>query len=449
MNPSQTFLQEIQEACRLPLPVRVMDKAREAFLDYIAVTMAGAESGREKLNRYLEAAAPEAGAFTAIGVGPHYNLKEAVFLNGLNAHTLDLDDGVNQGIIHLGSPLFSVLLPLAQKQESPFEKLLEAAILGYETAFTLALSIQPGHKDRGYHATATCGILGIALALSRLLDLTAAETERALAAASVSASGTLNVLDDGSELKPFNVAKTALLGLTAVQMAQGGYEGPVDPLAGDRGFLKMMAGSSDLPLAHPLAGGSYAIEKTYTKPYAACRYCHPAIEAALRHRRNRSLDPQSIASIEVDTYAWAVYKHDHTQVKGASSAKMSIPFSVAVALLYGRADLEAYESPYLEDPALLSLASKVHLAADEALTALFPQSTAARVKVVLASGQSFCERVDQPKGEPENPLTGGEFDQRFIDLLAYAGKSEAEARALLALGRTWEGPMDPLFQRLV
>lgn len=49
---------------------------------------------------------PETGEFNTIGTGKRLSLKEAVFLNGLNAHALDFDDGTNSGIIHLGSPIF-------------------------------------------------------------------------------------------------------------------------------------------------------------------------------------------------------------------------------------------------------------------------------------------------------------------------------------------------------
>ena len=33
-------------------------------------------------------------------------MKEAVFLNGLNGHAFDFDDGTNTGIIHLGVACF-------------------------------------------------------------------------------------------------------------------------------------------------------------------------------------------------------------------------------------------------------------------------------------------------------------------------------------------------------
>ena len=52
----------------------------------------------------------------------------------------------------------------------------------------------------------------------------------------------LKVLDDGSELKPYNVAKTALLALSAIRLAKAGFKGHPDPLGG-RGFLKMMTGN--------------------------------------------------------------------------------------------------------------------------------------------------------------------------------------------------------------
>ena len=75
---------------------------------------------------------------------------------------------------------------------------LRAAIIGYETAFTMAISIQPKHKAMGYHATGTCGILGISIAVSYMLDFSPAERKNAFAIAAVSATGMLKVLDDES-----------------------------------------------------------------------------------------------------------------------------------------------------------------------------------------------------------------------------------------------------------
>ena len=270
-NITEEFLDSLQKVFRKDIPSHVLDKARRSLLDYIGVTLAGTKALEEKLSQYMNVVEPEPGNTTVIGMKQNLNMKDAVFLNGLNGHALDFDDGTNMGIIHLGSPIFSVLLPLAQKYKISFEKFLKAVVIGYETSFTMAISIQPQHKKMGYHATGTCGILGIAMAGSYMLDFSEEEMKNAFSTACVSATGMLKVLDDGSELKPYNVAKTALLGLVSTEMARTGFRGHSDALGGYRGYLKLLAGDENTKIKEPCLNGTYAIEKTYTKPYAACR----------------------------------------------------------------------------------------------------------------------------------------------------------------------------------
>ena len=105
-----------------PIPDDVMARARRSLLDYLAVTCAGAEFQKDKLEKYCAFARPEEGKFKAIGTGKNLVLKEAVFLNGLNAHALDFDDGTNSGIIHLGSPIFLCFCLLLKGMEKQLVK---------------------------------------------------------------------------------------------------------------------------------------------------------------------------------------------------------------------------------------------------------------------------------------------------------------------------------------
>ena len=152
MNSSERFLSALDEVAARGIPDAVMARAERSLADYLAVTCAGAAFQRDKVKAYLAFAEPETGAFAAIGTGRRLALKEAVFLNGLDGHALDFDDGTNAGIIHLGSPVFSLLLPLAQRHGKTVADVLRAAVIGYEASFTLAVSIQPGHKALGFHA---------------------------------------------------------------------------------------------------------------------------------------------------------------------------------------------------------------------------------------------------------------------------------------------------------
>lgn len=416
MNKSTEFLNMIDVLRNIPIPVEVMDRARRSLLDYLAVTCAGARFQKDKLEKYWAFAKPEEGQFKVIGTGRNVALKEAVFLNGLNGHALDFDDGTNSGIIHLGSPVFSLLIPLAQRYNVSVDDMLRVAIIGYEASYTMAVSIQPGHKAMGYHATGTCGILGATIAASYMLDFNEEERFQAFAAACVAASGMLKVLDDGSELKPYNVAKTSLLALTSLQLAKAGFTGHADPLGG-RGFFRMMTGKEDVELKPVLLNGTYAIMKSYTKPYASCRYTHPAVEAAIRLREK--VQARDVERISIKTYDLAVSGHDHVDIPGSYSAKMSIPYATAAGLLYGKAGLKEFSEETVRSKDILDLVRKIHVEPDKELSLVFPDIQAA-VVTVIAKGEEYKERVDFPKGEPENPLTEEEFRNRYDDLMEYA-----------------------------
>lgn len=418
MNVSQSFFYEIDKIANQKIPSAVMARARRSLLDYLAVTCAGTAFQKEKLEGYFNFACPEKGDFNAIGTGKSLVLKESVFLNGLNAHALDFDDGTNSGIIHLGSPIFSLLIPLSQRYNIGVDEMLKAAIIGYEASYTLAVSIQPQHKAMGFHATGTCGTIGATLAAAYMLGFTEEERYQAFATSCVSVSGMLKVLDDGSELKPYNVAKTALLSLTSLQLAKAGFKGHVDPMGGYRGFLKMMTGDENTPIKSTLLNGTYAIMKSYTKPYASCRYTHPPVEAAIHLRNQFGLKPEAIEKIKVETYSLAVSGHDHTDIASPYSAKMSTPYSTAVALIYGKAGLKEFEQACLTDATVKALTKKVEVVSDEEMSRIFPEKQSAMLTVTTHSN-TYSDRVDFPKGEPENPMSEEEFRGRYEDLMAY------------------------------
>ena len=423
MNISEKYFFEIDKVAQKQIPDEVIARAKRSLLDYLAVTCAGAAFQREKLKKYYDFAYPEEGEFKAIGTGKNLVLKEAIFINGLNGHALDFDDGTNSGIIHLGSPIFSLLIPLAQRYHISIEAMLKAAIIGYEASYTMAVSIQPKHKALGYHATGTCGVIGATLAAAYMLDFSDDERYQAFATACVSASGMLKVLDDGSELKPYNVAKTALLALTSLQLAKSGFKGHADPLGGYRGYLKLMSGDENKEIKPVLLNGTYAIMKSYTKPYASCRYTHPPVEAAILLRNEYGLTADDVVSIEVKTYDLAVSGHDHHDIKGAYSAKMSTPYSTAVALIYGKVGLQEFGDSVLDSNEVRALTHKVNVVADEEFSSMFPEKQIASVTIHSSKG-TFSKQVEYPKGEPENPMTEEEFLTRYEGLMEFGGVKE-------------------------
>ena len=421
MNKTARFLNQLDAFARKSIPDMVRSRIRESLLDYIGVLYAGitysACKNKVLINNFDE------GDSLAIGLGKRLSLGDAAFMNGLNAHMLDFDDGANAGIIHLGSPIFSVLIPLAQKSSTSLEDLLHAAVIGYEAAWTLAFSIQPMHKLMGYHASGTCGMLGAVIAASYMLGYSEEEKFKAFSTALCSTTGTLKVLEDQSGIKPYNVAKASLLSISALNMAIAGFDVPNDAMSGDRGFLKLASGSEKTDIVNPFYEDRYAVMRTYTKPYAACRYCHPAIDAAIKLRK-RIIRTDDISAIEVRTYDLAVNKHDHIAVNSESSAKMSIPYGVAVGLIYGAAGLRQYVNAATQNAEIARLSSLVKVESDDEMSAAFPGKTIARLTLTLEDGSVIEELIEHPKGEPSNPMSLEEITSKFHDLMVFSGASE-------------------------
>ena len=250
-----------------------------------------------------------------------------------------------------------------------------------------------------------------------MLGFSDEERFNAFSSACVSATGMLSVLDDGSELKPYNVAKTALLALTSLELAKAGFRGNPDPLGGYRGYFKMMTGYTDIKLKPLLLNGTYAIRKSYTKPYASCRYTHPSVEAAI-YLRNE-VNVKSIERIDIQTYDLAVTGHDHIDIQGSYSAKMSIPYATAAGLIYGKAGLQEFSEEIIEGTEIQNLTRKIHVSASDELSEAFPNIQAA-ILTIKTNDEEYIARIDFPKGEPENPLTDKEFKDRYEGLMEYA-----------------------------
>jgi 2-methylcitrate dehydratase PrpD len=205
-------------------------------------------------------------------------------------------------------------------------------------------------------------------------------------------------------------------------------------MEGDQGFYCMMTGSSLIPELSELKPVN-AVGRVYIKPYAACRHCHAPIDATLKIRSISAVKSEEIDSIQVRTHRYAVYLHDHVEIEGSASAKMSVPYSVAVSLITGRAGMHEFSDAYVSNTEVMRLARKVIMIADDELTALVPAKRAAIVEIKTLQGTVYSERVDLPKGEPENPVTEEELIKKFYDLAVFSGKTldivKEEARILV------------------
>lgn len=443
-NLSTCYAEKIYNMSCSQFPNRVMQKARECFTDYLSVVAGGCRTYAETNNRFIDENKLY-GRCHVIGCLHTVDLTTAVMINAFNAHVLELDDSHRIAMTHLGAPIFSALLGVAEVYNISLDRLLHASVVGYEAAIRLANAIQPSHKKRGFHVSGTCCTVGCAMGIASMLGYPLEEMENVLSASATSAAGLLGVSAGKSQQKPYNIANAAVAGVNAALYGKL-FCGADDILGGSRGFLKAL---SDQYQEEKLFEPGYAIEGIYQKLYAACRHCHAPMEAMLQLRKEQSFEPDEVEYITVQTYDLAIAGHDHTDIVGVSSAKQSIPYGVAVACMYQECGMEAFTEQKVCDKELLKLVRKVKVREDVELTALVPEKRAAVVTVLLTGGREYSQRVDFPKGEPENPITKEEFREKFYQLTGCAGlERENGSQVIDFIYNCGEKPAKELFRWL-
>ncbi len=429
MNLTDAFIQNIFALREQAISTDIERLVRIYLVDTVGVALAGAKDLSGKENALINMASTGSGNVRPIGLSQAVSVSDAVFLNGLSSHFLELDDGVRYGVIHPSAPLFSALIPLVIANNISWMSFVKGAVCGYEVSIRLASAMQPSHYSRGFHPTATCCAPGVAVGVAVMMGWNDAIIKDAFSAACISASGTLKVLEDVSQLKPFNCANAAHNGYIAALMAKSGFCGPNDVLEGNTGFLKMMSEKYNEEILIGKRNYLY-LEKIYQKPYASCRHTHPEIEACFRLRKDERFNLKKIERIKVITYKGVIGKHDFKDIHGESSARMSIPYSVAIALATGKAGIAEFAEPYVSEKGLLDLTQRVDVFPDEELSKLVPDKRVAIVEVIMDNGIVLSDRVEYPKGEPENPLTQEEILTKFLSMTDHAGLDREKAMSI-------------------
>lgn len=420
INYTDLLTDYIYDKCIDHINEKTLHQAKRCLLDYIGVLYAGrgimGNQALELINQFPDVN----NCASVISFGLKKSATDAAFLNGYISHVAELDDGVNSGIVHPGTPCISALMAYAEVNKVSGLDLLRGIVVAYEVTIRLANAVQPAHKIRGYHATGSIGAVGAAAGLAVMKNATKKVFKNAISAALISSGGSLKALEDASQLKPFNVGNAARSGLIAFLVADAGIIGPNDALGGEKGFLFMMSENFDTSKLIP-SNANFAIHDIYIKPYAACRYCHPAIEASIELSKTHSFVIDDIKEIEVSTYDLAVKNHDHIDIPNSSSGKMSIPFSVATAILNKNAGIDEFSDKQVYDKTIIDLTKKVKVHSNPDFSRQFPAKSIAVVNVKMNNQMTYSHAIEYPKGEPENPLSVQELEAKVFALCEYGG----------------------------
>lgn len=432
----QVLAEWCTELAGKPRSTAVDTSFRARLLDFAAnlaggQTTAAAISMRAYLERYGRT---EAGRQVA---------EVGAMANAVAAHALECDDTHQPSSTHPGAVVLSAALAMADEIGGSLEDVARATIVGYELLCRLGEAACPASQyARGFHPTSTCGAFGAAAAAGMLLDLSTDRLASALALASSFASGSMSFLTGGWS-KPLNVGHAASAGVAVARLADAGYQGPTESIVGPHGFLR---GHSETPrpiaLEPPLGEFTLAIERTSLKMHGCCRYEQGPIDALLELRRTAAFTADDVASVRIGmlTAGWHIVVHPLPQKRRPSTiveAQFSMPFGAALAIVLGHAGPFDHSPRLLADPRIRRVMDQVECYTDPELDAEYPAHWPAAVELTLRDGSRLEKRVDFPKGDPENPLSVVELQDKLAHLAP-----DAPHRALIQAAL--EDPLDRL-----
>ena len=421
--------------------VESINTIKAAFLDFIGVAYRGANENSpaiafNTINEIFHKNDDLGLKASIIGKpGVKTDVLNAAFINGISAHTLELDDGHRQAQAHLGCVIFPTALALSEAYGLGGKEFFEAVNVGYEVGILLGKLVNPRHRDNGFHTTGTIGTFVSGAVASKLLKLDESQTLNALGLCGTQAAGLLESDHAGSMGKVLHIGKANYNGILSAFLARNGFTGAESIIEGSEGFLKTMVyhddfNSKDFSFDSILEDvGTVKVRDIYFKKYPFCRHLHSSIDTALKLRTSLGEEYVHIENVAVKTYDVAA-DHNNFQPKNLEELKQSLPYAVAISLVMGEVNIDMldmlveyglFENYSTVDKVnnIKELVNKMIILKDEKLNDLYPNKRPSNVIIKL--DEEFRNGVFQnitfiPKGDFENPYDLSELIDKFKDL---------------------------------
>jgi len=409
MGSTQSLAEFIVNLKFEDIPQNVIDQAKKCFLDWLGVALGGTNY---PIADILTEFAGDIGGkeqATILGKGIRTNILNAALANGAISHVLDFDDTHIDSICHISSPIMPVIFSLGEYKRINGKDCIAAFVSAFETSARLGMAIEPDHYNTGWHATSTIGHIGATAAAGKLLALNEKQMRCAFGIGATQACGFQAVF--GTMCKPFHPGKAAMDGILASMLAQKGFDCPENILEAKKGFCEIFSKHVDFTKITEELGEEYQILNNTFKPYASCLLTHPSIDAALDLRNTYNLSIQDIEKIEGHVAPLLMDVAGKENPKTALEGKFSIYYCIAVALAEGDVGENKFTDRRMSDKILSNLQKLISLEVDRSF-----DNTTAELTIRTRKGPLYTKKILTPRGDPRNPLSFSQLEQKFKKL---------------------------------
>jgi 2-methylcitrate dehydratase len=428
------------------LTPEAIDAAKRFLYDTLGCALGGYQVHDVKIFLEHYRALGQPGECTVVGSGEKMNVVAASMLNALMVRAMDYNDIYwKQDPAH-PSDLASAPLAIAEWKHLSGKDLLLGLVLGWDITMRLCHVAVPGIRERGWHH-ATLMAFATPVVAGKMLGLTVEQMQHAIGIASChrftlgcAVAGKLTMMKN--TVSPMATRD----GVEAALLAARGYSGPEGVIEGKEGMEhclgegwdhswitdKLPARDNRLETGSTADGHGWMITNCGMKSFPIEALMHSPVSATLQIVKDNDLKPEDITEVRIESIARAAdilsdpAKYDP---QSKESADHSLPYSIAAAVTDRMVTPKQFKDERLWDERLRAQMKKVKVVANDEFERAFPAKQCTRVTITTSDGRKLSAERDFPKGDPRDPMTLAELDEKFA-ALAEAVMSEARRAEL-------------------
>ena len=350
----------------------------------------------------------------------------AAFINGMMLNASAYQETHRATLTHPHSTAFAAALALGEEMSTSGHDLILATVVGYESYLRVTKAVCPSYLSKGLQTSGGMASIGAAAACGKLMGLNLDQMIDCLShGVHFAGSG----LVEAHCAKPYiSVHNGANIwkGFLAAKMAKEGIDGCNTILEGGStskyGFLQAYPDEYNEKAITEGLGERFEIFQTGFSLNCVASFSRTPIDAAITLVEENNLSPDRIKSMHVKVTN-ALFNFVQSKVSTASESAREayyyIPFHIALAVLKGRVESEMYTDENMNAPGIKALMEKVQFSGDASLDDDFVRSRSTMtslVEVETTDGRHLSKKLDYWKGNPENPATQDELEDKFMRL---------------------------------
>ncbi|MGV8057997.1 MAG: MmgE/PrpD family protein [Smithellaceae bacterium] len=408
------------------IPCEVVDIAKKAIFDTLAVTIAG--SGWEVTPQIADlvnhwGGIPES---TVLVYGYRVPAPSAAFANGVMARAIDMGD-VHELSGHVTEWIVPTLLSAIgmKKEKTTGMDFLIAYIVGAELTVRIGGAIaMAAHTVTGMPGEGAYGPMSCAAAVSRLMGLSVQETWNAMGISySNHTLGEFQKYAEGTQMARVQHAFAGDTGIKAPLLAQRGVTAPKGIFLGVPGGIFRHLKYDDFypELLTDDLGKKWLFAGLSLKPFSSCKFTHSFIAATLTLMKEHKLDYREIAGIHCIGSEGARMVFEPREAKWnpttTAEALFSAPYTVATAAITGGVFLNDFSDEEIKRQNKRELIKKITSALDPEIKTQFEGFT---VEISLNNGKKFSNTNDFVLGHPKNPMSWDDVKEKFWKCVPHA-----------------------------